>query len=202
MDPHADPPNAVPLLRTPDRMIPSDTGLLVVDVQSRFLDVMASAARIVFNVRRLIEAAQALGVQAAATEQWPEKMGGTLPEIAQLLGSAIYRKTSFSAGTCGELFAAWRASEIERVLLCGIETHVCVQQTALDLLANGYQVVVAVDAVGSRFDVDRDVALRRLEGAGAALTSTEAAIFEWCEDAARPEFRTISALAKRIGPSL
>ena len=88
------------------------------------------------------------------------------------------------------------SSGIHRVLVCGIETHVCVQQTVLDLLAAGFQVLVAVDAVSSRFAIDHETALRRMEASGALLTTTEAALFEWCGEAGKAEFKEISKLAK------
>ena len=87
------------------------------------------------------------------------------------------------------------------MLVCGIETHVCIQQTALDLAAAGFGVYVAVDAVGTRHAVDQETALRRMESAGIVLTTTEAAMFEWCSQAGTPEFKQISALAKESPPS-
>jgi isochorismate hydrolase len=107
---------------------------------------------------------------------------------------------AFSCGACGEVFAEWRVAGIERVLVCGIETHVCVAQTVFDLLAAGYQAFVAVDAIGSRHALDHEVALRRMESSGATLTTVEAALFEWCERAGTDEFRQISALVKEAAP--
>jgi nicotinamidase-related amidase len=93
---------------------------------------------------------------------------------------------------CGAAgFALHLADDVEAVLLCGLETHVCVAQTALDLLARGLCVFVAVDAVASRHAIDHDTALRRLEAAGAVLTTAEAAIFEWCRTAEHPQFQAI-----------
>ena len=177
-----------------------DTALLVVDVQQRMIAVQPEGARIVWNCRRLLDGAAALGVQAAATEQYPEKLGGTASPLAERLG-AVPAKLAFSCGECGGLFAEWRAAGIERVLLCGIETHVCVQQTALDLLAAGYRVYIAADAVGARHAVDHEVALRRMESSGAVITTTEAALFEWCERAGTPAFRQISELVKESPPA-
>lgn len=86
------------------------------------------------------------------------------------------------------------------MLVCGIEAHVCVQQTVLDLLADGWRVYIAADAVGSRFDVDYRIALERMDSAGATLTTTEAALFEWCEAAGTPEFKQISQLVRESAP--
>ncbi len=181
--------------RSPEMMNPDDTTLLVVDAQTRLMAVQPQRERVVWNASRLLRAAAALGVPTVVTEQAPEKLGGTVGALAALLGEPI-AKSAFSAGDAVGLKGALTRDERFRVLLCGIETHVCVAQTALDLLAAGFRVYLAVDAVGSRFAIDHDTALRRLESAGATLTSTEGAMFEWCADAAHPAFRTISALVK------
>ncbi len=115
--------------------------------------------------------------------------------MAERLGP-VPSKLAFSCGGCPEIFAGLRSRGIHNVLVAGIEAHVCIQQTVLDLLADGWRVFVAVDAVGSRFDVDYRTALRRMDSAGATLTTTEAAIFEWCETAAAAEFKQISRLAR------
>jgi nicotinamidase-related amidase len=195
------PTSPASLPRSPEMMRPDDTALLVVDVQERFLTVVPGIERVMFNCRRLLDAAAVLGVRAAATEQYPEKLGATAPVLAERLGSPALAKLAFSCGECGEIFAPWQAEGIERVLLCGIETHVCVGQTALDLLAAGFRVYVAVDAVAARTSLDHDTALRRMESSGAVLTTTEAAMFEWCVRAGTPEFRQISALAKELPPT-
>jgi nicotinamidase-related amidase len=188
-----------PLPRSPELMNANETGLLVVDAQEKLLDVIPRRKEIVWNIRRLLDAAAALGVVTAATEQYPDKLSATVPELKQRLGK-IPDKLSFSAGACRSIFKVWRADGLYRVLVVGIETHVCVMQTALDLVADGWQVYVAVDAVGARRDVDHETALRRMESAGVMLTSTEAAMFEWCQIAGTPEFKKISALAKESPP--
>ncbi len=181
-------------------MRPADTALLVIDVQERLLPAIPAALAIVWNCRRLLNGARVLGVRAAITEQNPAKLGSTAPELVAAHGGLVAAKMAFSCGACGELFANFRDAGIERFLLCGIETHVCVAQTAFDLLAAGYQVFVAADAVGSRSSFDHDVALRRLESCGASITTAEAALFELCERAGTPQFRQISALVKEAGP--
>jgi len=182
-------------------MRPADTALLVVDVQQRLIAVLPEGERIVWNIARLLDGAQTLGVRFAATEQVPDKLSPTVPQLAERLSEAAATKSAFSCGECGALFAAWQTAGIFRVLVCGIETHVCVQQTVLDLLAAGYQVQIAVDAVGTRHTLDHQTALRRMEASGALLTTTEAALFEWCGRAGTPEFKQISALVKQSPPS-
>jgi len=177
----------------------TDTGLLVVDAQETFLAVVPGAERIVWNIRRLLDAATVLGVPRAATEQYPEKLGSTPPDLLKRLDKPV-AKLTFSGAACGESLAAWKSDGRYRVLLCGIETHVCIAQSAFDLLADGWLVYVPVDAVGTRHAVDHETALRRMEAAGVVLTTTEAAMFEWCRVAGTAEFKQISALAKEPGP--
>jgi len=176
-------------------MSAADTALLVVDVQERLLPAIAGGRRVAFNVRRLIDGAEILGLPVAATEQYPQGLGPTIGELAGRLGS-ISSKVTFSCGGCGEIFRDLEGRGVQKLLVCGIEAHVCVQQTVLDLLAHGWRVYVAVDAVGSRFEVDYRTALNRMDSSGAVLTTTEAALFEWCETAGRPEFKEISRLVR------
>lgn len=189
---------AVP--RSPELMRPADTALLVVDMQSRLMPTIEGAERITWNARRLVEGAKILGVETFATEQYPEKLGGTVDELAERIETKIPAKLTFSCGSCDSIFRHLLDTGKHRILVCGIETHVCVQQTVLDLLAAGFQVIVAADAVSSRHPTDRDFAFRRMETSGAVLTTTEAALFELCEVAGTDEFRAISALVKESPP--
>ncbi len=188
------------LPRSPELMNREDSALLVVDAQEKLLALIPGGDRIIWNIRRLLDAAAALGVPIAGTEQYPDKLSPTVPVLKQRIGSAP-EKLAFSACVCGEIFERWRAENIFRVLVCGIETHVCVMQTALDLAAAGFEPYVAVDAVGARYTIDHDTALQRMQAAGVVLTTTEAAMFEWCRTAEAPEFKKVSALAKEKPPS-
>jgi len=166
--------------------------LCVVDVQERLVPAMADGPVAVARCRRLVEGGRLLGVPMVATEQYRKGLGPTVPALADLLPPPL-EKLSFSC--CGgEGFAAAIPPAARQVVLCGLETHVCVAQTALDLLADGYAVFLAVDAITSRHPLDRDVALRRLEAAGAVPTTTEAILFEWCRTAAHPEFQAVRRL--------
>ena len=176
-----------------------DTALLVIDVQERLLPAIPDGSRVVWNVRRLVDAAKILGLPVLGTEQYPQGLGATVAELAERLGT-LPAKDTFSAGGCPGLFEDLRGRGIHKLLVCGIEAHVCVAQTTFDLLADGCQVFVAVDAVGSRFAIDRETALKRMDSAGAVLTTTEAAMFEWCERSGTPEFKRISLLAKERAP--
>jgi nicotinamidase-related amidase len=122
------------------------------------------------------------------------------PSVAAPVGEPLPSKLTFSAGGCPQIFADLRSRGLCKILVCGIEAHVCVAQTAFDLLADGWRVYVAADAVGSRFEIDYRTALGRMDSAGATLTTVEAAMFEWCEVAGTPEFKEISRLAREPGP--
>ena len=171
--------------------------LLVVDLQAKLLPLVPSQTSIVWNVARLLSGAAALSVPHLVTEQYPEKLGATVP-----LGDALFTASSkrmFSCRECSAPLADFWARGMRQVLICGIETHVCVLQTALDLQVDGWQVFIAVDATGSRMRRDQDTALRRLSAESVVLTTTESVLFEWCETSTAPEFRTISSLAKQTG---
>jgi nicotinamidase-related amidase len=176
-----------------------DTALLVVDVQEKLTPLIADHRRVVWNVRRLIDGAKALGMPVVATEQYPKGLGPTVPELAQRLGE-VPAKLTFSCGGCPAIFEDLQARGLFKLLVCGIEAHICVQQTVLDLMSHGWRVYVAVDAVGSRRSLDARTALARMDSSGAALTTTEAALFEWCQVAGTPEFNEISRLVREDEP--
>jgi len=187
------------LLRSPELMNRDDAALLVVDMQAKLLPLIPGQQRLIWNVRRLIDGAKFLGVPIAATEQYPQGLGPTEAQLAQRLGT-IPAKIAFSSCECGEIFTAWRDKGIWKILVCGIETHVCVGQTVHDLLGEGFRVYVAADAVGARGQIDHEISLRRMDSAGATLTTTEAALFEWCGRAGSPEFKQISQLVREQPP--
>ena len=186
--------------RSPELMNADDTALLVVDVQEKLIPVIRNAEIIQWNISRLLQAADALDIPAAATEQYPQGLGhttiptSTLPKI-------IEEKTMFSCRETAAIFTNWADAGIRKFLICGIETHVCIQQTVMDLLAEGFQIYLAIDALGARHDQDHRTGLRRMEGSGAVITTTEAAMFEWCETATNPAFKTISGLVRQAAPT-
>jgi nicotinamidase-related amidase len=173
------------------------TCLVVVDVQERFRTVQENFDSMLTGVVRLVRAFGALELPILVTEQYPKGLGHTVEELRDALGeTAVDTKTCFSS--CGSDEFSKRLDGLGRtmVLVCGIETHVCVSQTVHDLLSKDFSVHVAVDAVESRKAIDRDVALRRMERAGATLTTSEAACFELLRDARHPKFKEVQALFK------
>jgi len=187
------------LARSPELMSAADTLLLVVDVQEKLMPLIADAKRILWNLRRLLDGAEATGLKTLATEQYPQGLGPTVGELGARLGT-IPSKATFSCGGCEPFAERLVESGASKVLVSGIEAHVCVQQTVLDLLAGGYRVYVPVDAVGSRYAIDYQTGLRRMESAGATLTTTESALFEWCQQSGTPTFKKISALVREKPP--
>ena len=177
-----------------------DSALLVVDVQGKLIKLVPGHQRIIWNIGRLIDGAEVLNVPVTATEQYPEGLGPTTAELAQKLGE-IPSKVTFSCGGCPALFEEFATRGVYKLLICGIEAHVCVQQTAFDLMADGFGVYLAVDAIGARYDIDYQIALRRMDSAGATLTTTEAALFEWCEKSGTNEFKQISQLVRQSPPA-
>ena len=173
----------------------ADTALMVVDVQERLLPAIAENHGVLARCLLLVRGARVLGMRILATEQYPKGLGRTTPSLAELLDEPI-EKLAFSC--CGEAAVVRRLGDwgVDKVLLCGIESHVCVQQTALDLLAHGFRVYIAADAVGSRRAADREWALQRLVAAGVIVTTAEAALFEWTEVAGSAQFKEISTLVK------
>jgi nicotinamidase-related amidase len=180
-------------------MTASETGLLVIDVQQKLICLINGYARIVWNIRRLIDGAKLLGLPILATEQYPQGLGHTATELLTHLDK-VFHKTTFSCSGCIELRRELEASNKRKWLVCGIEAHVCIQQTVLDLLAEGFHIYVAVDAVGSRGSFDYEIALRRMEATGATLTTVEAALFEWCQDSKSSQFKNISKLVQERPP--
>jgi nicotinamidase-related amidase len=189
-----------PYCRSPELMSADDTALVVVDVQVKLMPLIRGQARILWNLRRLVDGAEATGVRMLATEQYPQGLGPTVRELADRLGE-IPSKSAFSCGGCEPFMSRLAASGVSKVLVSGIEAHVCVQQTVLDLLAAGYRVYVPVDAVGSRYQIDYETGLRRMESTGATLTTTESALFEWCQVSGTPTFKKISALVREAPPA-
>jgi nicotinamidase-related amidase len=179
----------------PTQLSAGDTGLLVIDVQEKLLPKVLDAAALERNVGFLVDAARLLGLPVQCTEQYPRGLGPTVPELARRLPERP-DKVAFSSCAVPSVVEAFRRAARPKVVLAGIETHVCVLLTALDLLALDFRVYVAVDAVGSRYRLDHDVALRRLERAGAILTTTETCLFEWVGGAGHAQFKAVSALVQ------
>jgi nicotinamidase-related amidase len=179
----------------PSRMSDADTGLLIIDVQEKLIRKIHAADSLIRNIAFLIDAARTLSMPVQATEQYPKGLGPTTAELARRLPERP-DKTAFSCCAVKSVEENFRRAARPKIVLAGIETHVCVLHTALDLLAAGFNVYIPVDAVGSRYRVDHETALRRLERLGAVLTTAETCVFEWIGGAEHPQFKTISKLVQ------
>ncbi|MFO0890841.1 MAG: isochorismatase family protein [Isosphaeraceae bacterium] len=182
-------------MRLTERLTAHHGALLVVDMQEKLMAAMSDREAVVANAVRLIRGARELKLPTWATEQYPRGLGQTVPAIAELVPQRP-TKLTFQCCAVPQLLEQLYGRLIRHVTLAGVEAHVCVAQTALELLDLGFRVQVPADAVASRNRMDREVSLRRLEAAGAVVSTTEAVLFEWLETADRPEFKAISQLVK------
>jgi nicotinamidase-related amidase len=177
------------------QMSATDTAVLVIDVQEKLISKIFDHAALVHNIRFLLDAAKLLGVPAQATEQYPRGLGPTVPELAKYFPERP-DKVGFSSCAVPSVVENLHRGARPKVVLTGIETHVCVLNTALDLLALDFRVYLPVDALGARYRIDHDAALRRLEQAGAIPTTTEGCVFEWMGGSKHPQFKAVSLLVQ------
>lgn len=183
--------------QTANRISRKDTALLVVDLQERLLPAMFEKERVLQNSLRLVQGAKVLGLPVFVTEQYRKGLGPTVPEIAAALpGFAPFEKMAFSACGADRLGPALQAAKLSNILLCGVEAHVCVSQSCLDLLQQGFRVFVPADAISSRTRENHQIGLGRMQDAGAVIVSTEMALLELLERAGTPEFKQILELIK------
>ncbi len=173
--------------------------LVVIDVQEAFREAVPGFDEIARATAALVRGADAVGMPVVITEQYPKGLGKTVPEVAGALPKAAkpLDKLSFSASEAEGFDLDGR----DQALVCGVEAHVCVNQTVLDLLADGVEVHVAVDAVGSRFERDRRVGIEKAERAGAVITSVETALFELVGRAGTEEFKRVQRLVLEYAPN-
>ena len=185
------------------RLKVEDTALLVVDIQEKLLPKIMQAGEVLRNASFLVNAAKVLGVPVIATEQYPKGLGPTVEPIRGLL-TTVWEKKTFSAVAEGGALDFLKSDARIKVVVAGIEAHICVMQTVLDLLNQGFHVFVCVDAVSSRYAIDVKIALKRMQQAGAILVTAETCVYEWLETAANPAFREISTMVqermRQIGP--
>lgn len=172
-------------------------GLLVIDVQERLVPAMQNGPGVLKNCRILLQTCVAFGVPITVSEQYPQGLGPTVPELAELIdGEVPLAKVEFSCVRNEALAERLLNPGREQVILAGIETHVCVLQTALDLTARGKVVFVVADASSSRFAESKEIALRRMADAGVGIVTTEMVVFEMLRGAGEPAFRELSRLIR------
>jgi nicotinamidase-related amidase len=176
------------------KLDPERAALVVIDVQEAFRKALPRFDDVAKASATLVEGAAAIGIPVVVTEQYPKGLGETVPEVAEHFpeGTEPLAKVRFSAAEAD----GFALGERDQALVCGIEAHVCVNQTVLDLIDEDVEVHVAADAVGSRTDANRELGLAKMEGAGAILTSVEMALFELLGGSDAEAFKKVQALVK------
>lgn len=186
------------IMRSHELLSRRNSRLLVVDIQQKLVDLFPEQVKDQFveTCDFVCRGAQLFGVPITATEQYPKGIGPTVSQLAEYIGTPV-AKQRFSSVECLKWQTAAEATDDRyQIVVIGMETHVCVLQTVLDLLAQGYQTYVVVDALMARGAMDHQVALERMASSGAVLTTAESALFEWCESSDAAEFKQFSALVK------
>jgi nicotinamidase-related amidase len=175
-----------------------DTALVMIDMQEPFLRDVHDRELVVKRVQILLDAAKVLGLPIIATLQNENRLGGYVPEIAERLPENFHPidKMTFSCMGSEEFRMALRVASRHQILICGVETHICVSQTALDLLRAGYQAHVAADAVSSRSKEHSERSLDRMAKAGVVISNSESALYEMLVEAGTSEFKQILNLIK------
>lgn len=171
--------------------------LIVLDIQGKLAQIVHQHEEVIRNSCIAINGCRTLDIPIVWVEQLPEKLGATHPDVANALsGITPLSKSSFSAMRTPSIAEAVRNNNHKQVILIGIETHICIYQTAVDLISLGYEVLVLTDAVSSRTESNKAIGLTMLQQAGAKLFSTEGLVFELLGDATHPKFKEIAKLVK------
>ncbi len=174
--------------------------VLVIDIQEKLLPLIRNPEMVVTGARKLLDGSHIFALPVLATEQYPKGIGRTVSPVlnsARQCGAKLLEKGAFSAWAEPGVREAMLAIDRPQVILTGIETHVCVQQAALDLVSRDYDVYVCADAVGSRTDLDHGTALKRMRCAGVFVTTVESVLFELCRRCDAPEFKQMLEIIKR-----
>ncbi len=182
-----------------DRLDADRSMVLVIDVQEKLMPSIAEAARVTRSTVKLLRAAPVFGLPVLVTEQYTKGLGATIGPVSEAIAAIdarVIEKPTFSACGYDPLRDALGEIDRQQVLVAGIEAHICVQQTVLDLAAMDYDVFVCADAVGSRSPLDWQLALDRMRQAGAFVTSVESAMFELCERCDGPRFKQMLDVVK------
>lgn len=171
--------------------------LLIVDVQNALIPVIQNADSTLKNIQHLIAAREKLNIPALVTEQYPKGLGRTVSTILDhLKQEEVFAKTYFSLAQEPHIMTAIELMNRRQIVICGMEAHVCVLQSAMDLKKHNYEVYVVLDAISSRKQLDYDAALARLSSNGVHVVTTEMVLFEWLERACTKEFRDLLPLIK------
>ncbi len=184
-------------MRHPDLLTAQNSLLLIIDVQEKFREHIHNFQETMHNIVVMAEGAKLLDVPVFVTEQYPQGLGKTVREIAEVVQLAQeFEKTAFSCCQDSKFIEALKNTGRKQIVVCGIETHVCVNQTVLDLLNLDYQVHVVVDAVSSRNPENKNRGLQKMQTAGALMSSAEMSLLELVGDSGKPVFKSVQRLIK------
>lgn len=179
------------------RLFIERSAVLVIDLQEKLIPAVPSGQDVVHFTDTLLKAADLLEVPSAATVQYPKGLGGLVQPLAQRFPDAE-EKLDFSSAVCRRAIDAWIADRRDQILICGIETHICVLQTVLDLLEEGLRPVVVAEAVAARGGWEHETAIEQMRSLGVPITSLESVMFQWLGTAAHPQFKAVSKIVKEL----
>ena len=174
-----------------DKLSSKVNALLIIDIQEKIIRPIFNKNSIIKNIKKLIDSYQILEENIFISEQNPLKLGETIPELLPKAKFKKIEKMEFSLANIEDFLRELKNKKITNLIVCGIETHICIQQTVLDCLQKGFEVTLISDSMGSRNRIDHEIALQRMTQSGAILTTTESIIFELCKTADRKEFKEI-----------
>src|SRR5262245_14836479 len=180
------------------RLARSNSALAVIDMQEAFRSVIPDFTEVAARIAKAVEGAKLLGLPVIVTEQYPKGLKHTAEEITAALSGDLkpIEKTCFSSCGADEFMSQLISTDVKQVLVCGIEAHICVLQTSLDLLARDFEVFLLLDCITSRNPSNKKAAVARLTGAGAIGSTLEMALFELMGSADSPQFKAIQNLIK------
>ena len=181
----------------PNRITAERSGVLVIDLQTKLLPVIPSGDNVVAFTESILDAADLMSVPYAATVQYPKGLGALVDPLDQRFKSPE-EKLDFSSAVCRRELDAWIDQGRDQIIVCGIETHICVLQTVLDLLAEGLKPVVIAEAVAARGGWEHELAIDQMRSAGATITSLESVLYQWLGSAAHPQFKPVSRIVKSL----
>jgi len=174
-----------------DKLSSKVNALLIIDIQEKIIRPIFNKDSIIKNIKKLVNAYQILEENIFISEQNPLKLGETIPELLPKARFKKIEKMAFSLASIQDFLNELKNKKISNLIVCGIETHICIQQTVLDCLQKGFEVILISDSMGSRYRVDHEIALQRMTQSGAILATTESINFELCKTADRKEFKEI-----------
>ena len=176
--------------------LPIKNALLLIDIQEKIINPIDNKDSIIKNIKKLLRAYQILDNNIFLSEQNPLKLGNTIPNLLPEISITKIQKMDFSLASSEAIFEELLKKNITNLIICGFETHICIQQSVLEFLKKGYEVQLICDAMGSRNNLDHEIALQRMLHKGAIITTTESIIFEICKTSDRKEFKEIRNIIK------